>query len=1052
MDVDGLADHGADGAADVDGAMGVDGADRGSPLLFQLVPWSPIDRRRLWYPTVREASSMEGPLRGFAIAPLRRSFDVISLRPRDDGPRYHCEATATVADNVLDIERPPKIVSRAAGSMIVGGDRRRHGETVEMIASCLVHCDRCALQLLNESIRRDAASLLLFVEFSRYDATELNVGLKRYDADSAVPLLDATSNTEALMDIAPDLALSKELESATLAKDGQTPNRAHLFGSEHGWAALISIKDGERRRLVNFFGPTLTWTQVVDRGTAKCAKQALIETCGTFIDADHYDTRLRIATTDAASANYMTERGMMADRENGWVNMHMPCNVHKVATGHTKTYDLVKDDITGAIQLSLSVSSASAMSSFRRAFTTVARKRLVVERGRPTALDEEYRETMLNLFLTKGQKHGEKAHMAKTILNGPWQNHSKFVVYIDGEGPIPAKVRRQVEKNVVRCLNFVCLGKSFSTYPRHRWTGADVSINEIGLAACIYGLLFPACQLFVKSAAGPSDGMHEGDRAADSRPADRRPRAGGGPRSASPAGGEVPMGAAAAQNETDKKNTLKWVETEPLHKLMAIRVTMEPWRELMEAYLFSAGEDWELRQRCAEAAHQLDPQTSDRRQFRLSTYAGLVYEKEFFEDLDKAWDSRMWDFIPLQSRTFAFRSVCFRMLSRSGCLVNHYLVKPADEFPVALFALILGVDCAKQLQDQPRCLRNVFSDHILESYPGDALGNEECIAKLITVAQITHVENVKCEHDHSSFKRHVDAQSVNTNRANFDYVNAQVMCQKFRQLMASKNKKLDASTDILDAWDAQHGADRLRNLIELGPTLAPCQPALQPLPSSGLETYEVMFDLSKKASDIASFVMGNRRSSNLGCILKRDWAKKNRLIKHDDQPQWKEPERRSECNKKCRGYGYCVCSEDGKLVASLRNSVISALKRICPRKSANVQLLKDACLVLRLQGVKPPQSAWLDSALADDDGGPPEPEFHELLQEPVDGETPYVWLRAPRRYFYGWALFSNLDRLCSWTCSLYRLVDTCEHTGLFDVTLVPVEALPLPDGEVDVWP
>ncbi|CAK0878432.1 unnamed protein product, partial [Prorocentrum cordatum] len=700
MDVDGLADHGADGATDVDGAMGVDGADRGSPLLFQLVPWSPIDRRRLWNPTVREASSMEGPLRGFAIAPLRRSFDVISLRPRDDGPRYHCEATATVADNVLDIERPPKIVSRAAGSMIVGGDRRRHGEIVEMIASCLVHCDRCALQLLNESIRRDATSLLLFVEFSRYDATELNVGLKRYDADSAVPLLDATSNTEALMDIAPDLALSKELESATLAKDGQTPNRAHLFGSEHGWAALISIQDGERRRLVNFFGPTLTWTQVVDRGTAKCAKQALIETCGTFIDADHYDTRLRIATTDAASANYMTERGMMADRDDGWVNLHMPCNVHKVATGHTKTYDLVKDDITGAIQLSLSVSSASAMSSFRRAFTTVARKRLVVERGRPTALDEEYRETMLNLFLTKGQKHGEKAHMAKTILNGPWQDHSKFVVYIDGEGPIPATVRRQVEKNVVRCLNFVCLGKSFSTYPRHRWTGADVSIDEIGLAACIHGLLFPAYQLFVNSAAGPSDGMREGDRAADSRPADRRPRAGGGPRSASPAGGEVPMGAAAAQ--------------------------------------------------------------------------------EFFEDLDKAWDSRVWDFIPLQSRTFAFRSVCFRMLSRSGCLVNHYLVKPADEFPVALFALILGVDCAKQLQDQPRCLRDVFSDHILESYPGDALGNEECIAKLITVAQITHVENVKCEHDHSSFKRHVDAQSVNTNRANFDYVNAQVTCQKFR--------------------------------------------------------------------------------------------------------------------------------------------------------------------------------------------------------------------------------------------------------------------------------
>eukprot|EP00959_Pyramimonas_sp_CCMP1952_P258395 5401149-Pyramimonas_sp.AAC.1 len=94
-------------------------------------------------------------------------------------------------------------------------------------------------------------------------------------------------------------------------------------------------------------------------------------------------------------------------------------------------------------------------------------------------MDEEYQPLMLELFLRRGSSSYERMQMAQAVLNGPWHDHSSLIVYVDGEGPIGVGLRRSVTKNVIRCLNFVCLGRSFRTYPRHRWTGADLSIDEI---------------------------------------------------------------------------------------------------------------------------------------------------------------------------------------------------------------------------------------------------------------------------------------------------------------------------------------------------------------------------------------------------------------------------------------------------------------------------------------------------------------------------------------------------------------------------------------------
>ena len=1216
-------------------------------LQWSIVLYEPLDPRRLWNPTVGESASVEAPPRPYARAPLRRPFDAVLAMCPEGRQRHDDQEIAKIARKYLNPAERPSITSQSAAAESLDIDRRSVHEKMCILASSLVHCDRCALQIINESIRNDAMEMLLFVEFSRYDATDMNVSVKQSQQDTTRHVGDMIVD-----DDCEKLAAFDREETAVCTRPhssideiaGKTTSRTHLFGPEHGWACLVKVGEGQNSRLVNMFGPSLTWVQAIDRGTAACCKRAVIETAATFTDAAHYKTKMRLATTDAASSNYKTERGVEADRGDEWMMLHMPCNVHKVATGHSKTYSLVDYDITAAIHVSLSVSSAAAMSKFRRAFITVARKRLRVERGRPSALDEEYQTIMLNLFLSRGSFSYERAQMAKSVLNGPWHDHSKLTVYIDGEGPVDAKLRRSVEKNVVRCLNFVCLGRSFRTYPRHRWTGADLSIDEICLCACIHGLLFPAYTLFLTSfgsddAAG---GRRAGGGAARQRQS-RGGRAGSAAEAAAPGGADSAAaepadngGTRAWQEENEKHRSVakKWIETEPLHVLIAIRIVMEPWRELMSAYLHSSGDEWEHEQRCIEAAHQIDPESCGRRRFRMSQYADILLDNQFFDDLEKAWLSRTWDFTQVERRTVRFRALCFRMLSRSGCLVSSYLVRPADQFPVALFALIENAAAGPELRSRPPCTRDAFSHHIFESYPGDELGGDECLAKLMTVAQIAHVENVKGETDHSCFKRHVDTQSVHSRRASFEYVNAQIVCQRFRTRLASgssafvqghrarrdrragapatrgaaktkvvkakrggggtwrsfvrsetlgvrgkpdirvisvkyhnrdkhgqpeaklratgqrasrahraggaafgpttrqvrrsifrralkvavdracandaptplalalpgnvaappltsqegfnqhrsavrvaartfrssRRLKPDAAASKFDEWDSQYSQGKLQSLVESCPSLIPCKPALQPLPSSGMDSFEVMFNLAEKAGAIAEFAAGNRRSSNMGSVLLRDWAHKNRIIQHDDQPEWREPERQDKCGE-CFKHGFCVCSDEGKETMKLRNKVLQYIKRVCPRKSKNMDLLKDAFLVLRLEGVKPEQSAWLDVTSEDEAAAaeeyrfgngvywlhlglvlfnPYRPAYHLLKEVPRDESDPWVWLQTTNTFVYDWCLFSNMDRSCSWTGRIFGLVDTSDNIGLFDPTLVPVEALP--DAEQQIWP
>ena len=83
----------------------------------------------------------------------------------------------------------------------------------------------------------------------------------------------------------------------------------------------------------------------------------------------------------------------------------------------------------------------------------------------------------------------------KSVLTGDWRNTKNVEIYVPVGTALDGKL---IRRNVTRVVSYCLLGRSFQDYPRHRWTGADLSIDQVGLCAAVHGLLVPAYGEFVQ--------------------------------------------------------------------------------------------------------------------------------------------------------------------------------------------------------------------------------------------------------------------------------------------------------------------------------------------------------------------------------------------------------------------------------------------------------------------------------------------------------------------------------------------------------------------------
>lgn len=154
----------------------------------------------------------------------------------------------------------------------------------------------------------------------------------------------------------------------------------------------------------------------------------------------------------------------------------------------TKTLGLTGDVISLLVQLSLSLRLRGNMRRFRACMKSVVMEKLVVRVGESSAEHKEYREFCLKLFLSRGAHAAKRRMLLWSWLNGGWRNETEIHHWVDPREPRDERLVERISEKVVHGVISALASKPPSTFPRARWTGADLALDEIGLLACVHGL------------------------------------------------------------------------------------------------------------------------------------------------------------------------------------------------------------------------------------------------------------------------------------------------------------------------------------------------------------------------------------------------------------------------------------------------------------------------------------------------------------------------------------------------------------------------------------
>lgn len=176
-----------------------------------------------------------------------------------------------------------------------------------------------------------------------------------------------------------------------------------LFQTSSSWVMVVKklgMPDPEGGQHVVLHGQPLVTVQYLQAATSEVMKEALCAASCVPISANGFGMTIRAATSDKLAANTKAERHLVADRGEKWVSLHASCDIHCTAAAQTKTLALMGDFVGLLVNLSLSIRVAGNMQKFRASLKAVVHARLQVIVGYPPSRAVEYKEQILDLFLS----------------------------------------------------------------------------------------------------------------------------------------------------------------------------------------------------------------------------------------------------------------------------------------------------------------------------------------------------------------------------------------------------------------------------------------------------------------------------------------------------------------------------------------------------------------------------------------------------------------------------------------------------------------------------
>lgn len=457
------------------------------------------------------------------------------------------------------------------------------------------------------------------------------------------------------------------------------------------------------------------------------------------------------------------------------------------------------------IHCALALRTGGAMTRFRQCMRDEVASRFVVKAGQPSRAALRHKQAVMRLFVGHGAALATKQILLALCPNGDWR--AEKVEHYVAPGEVGLVDHDLLLEHVASGLISALCSAQPEVYPRHRWTGADLTTDRFGVLESCHKLLSSTFLRFAASYEHGSRSMrlllaagHQAGATADntSSSCGAAPAIGlyldEGLSGQASAGAEDMPGdpqstadpsAWAAVNAAHRREATQWVLSAPLPRLMLQRLVMEPLRRLLASQFEVAGESWDLEQLAKTAvAAARGEQTWDSREYRVCIAASCRDEQQFFDRLRLLQESdSLWDILPLGAYTEKFASLAFKMISKAGCCVAELLRKPHTQLPFRLFGLLSNPRIADELLVLPDCMWDPWSKKMRDLHP--TLADDALLHKLALLAHLQWKDISRVEAKHATVRRMLTVSSVQTHQQSLPELSAQWCCLQARKLVVS---------------------------------------------------------------------------------------------------------------------------------------------------------------------------------------------------------------------------------------------------------------------------
>jgi hypothetical protein len=551
-----------------------------------------------------------------------------------------------------------------------------------------------------------------YTERLGYDSTPMNL---KQTASISMP--QATSSSDAL-------AIVRSGFGKKLPKP-QTSSSTNVFQCQHGWGMVLSGEVNGETKYIILMGEGQFHVQSLLGNTPSPMVRAIAEQNFTPPGAEAAKTLSRIGAIDRHPSNFVVERRILRRRRRKnrkWTSHSSTCCQHKLGTIRMRGAKPLESAVSGIINVTRSINSASHLRDFRKCFWKVCYKRTCPVTGYPDDSVVEQHRHILKWFIPRGPNVEVQRVMLELLAHSEWSDHSQIIVKMPpGTEYDVETIKHKVADGLTEALTY----RRWRLYMRKKHGGAEEAICDVSLPLMIHNILTEAYNEFCVMQRGSRRSGSVSNQVANSG-ADNAslmlPAAMGDSENL-PVKFEFDRAAWAAQNDRFRKTGQEFLNSHTrtdspsaLGQCIVLRMIMAPI-QVMEKDEFLVGSiKWERQQQALAAKHAAEGST----QFLKRDYMGLVHArgtiqmKGLYKFRLLLNDPRLWMMMPQADMRNDLKVTAFSGINGASGKTERLIAHPNSLPPLRLFLVLDQPELADSIEQISTCMLDRWSRTFLK--------------------------------------------------------------------------------------------------------------------------------------------------------------------------------------------------------------------------------------------------------------------------------------------------------------------------------------------------